>query len=231
MAFHFPTGGAWRVGPSPIAFPHLVGPDERPPHRFDDPEREYRVLYAAEELLAAFAECLAPFRVSERCEERFQSLRNRQPREVLPMAGEVPLGWLLRQKAARVVVGPKCGPFVDLTSSSEMELFMGDSEVKDVLVALEVGGELAPGHMLLDGDIGRRLTQRVSRLAYSMEKSGFKYQSKLELSKGCWAVFDREEVAGVGERFSVADQHDFVMAALSEACESLGLSLPEGWQP
>ena len=166
--------------------------------------------------------------MSTECESRFEALQNRQERSTLPPTGSVSSAWLDRQKAARLNVKSDSGIYSDLSGPGDLDAFGGDSEVRDILEDLRVEGQLASVHLSLDGEYGRRLTQRVSRLAYNMGMSGVCYQSKLALRETCWAVFDREEVTA-GCEHNVSDRDEPVQAALIEAATRLGLTLPSGW--
>lgn len=163
-------------------------------NRFDDPQGEYRVLYASTHRVGAFMECLARFRPDPAIELEMPALVGDDADEAYRTraAGSVPSSWLADR---RVGVAALTGTLCDIGHS-------------DSLAHLRTA--LAPRllHYGLDdldaGDIRtrapRRFTQEISRYVYEQATpagegsfSGIRYGSRLGDELTNWALFEPNE--------------------------------------
>lgn len=168
----------WRIGryPDPFAWAPLEYTGKG---RFDDPLREFRVLYAAEQRLACFIETLAPFRP----ELDWLAEVRRTPIEPddldgLRDAGLVPDMWHVNRRIG--VIEPR---------SDLRALDLRSLETRESLRA-----ELAPwlrAHGLADFDMGdalsreRVVTQQLSRWAYEHDYRALAYTSRFGSEFDC----------------------------------------------
>lgn len=197
-----PRGVLYRIGrlPDPLAWPpwEVVGSG-----RFDDPRREFRVLYAAAQRRGAFVETMAPFRPSV---EALAGMRLADGEEQRP-GGIVPADWYQRRAVARLRLLPR-QRWLDLRAPETRE---------------ELRAELAATLMTLglsDLDLSRALgpqrtlTQAIARWAYDHGYAGLAYASRLDSALTLWALFERAafEPVGLPEPIT-ADDFDLVATA------------------
>ncbi len=173
-----PPAVLYRLGrrPDPLALPPW---DVTGAERFDDPRRQFRVLYAAEQRLACFVETLAPFRPRIALLAQLRAEGGALP----PEAGRVPPDWNQRRLVGRFRLAPR-QHWLDLRSPRTCELLR--VELADVLVRLgledlDVSGVRGPG---------RALTQAIARWAYEHGFRGIAYRSRFDDALTCWAVFE-----------------------------------------
>jgi hypothetical protein len=186
--------------------------------RFDDPQREYRVLYGATQRLGALVEVLASFRAPAKGAE------DAVARTTAPgtPAGTVDSSWRLARQAGAAVIS---GRFADIGSlewlaylNQELNALLREEEVSEFDAAT------------LRGTANQRLTQAASRLVYEClsadgqpQFDGVFYESRFGNDLQCWALFERPTGPTpyhVGsEAFREEDPE------LVQACEILGLTL------
>lgn len=190
--------------PDPLGWPPL---DRAGTNRFDDPEGQFRVLYAARERLACFAETLAGFRPSL---ELLATVR-----DVAGLVEEVPAGWLRRRATITFTLG--AGRWLDL----------GHLET---LAALRTsfGARAQDAYGLVDVDLSavtgpaRPFTRRIGRWAHELGFDGIAYPSRHGTPFECWAIFDRATVVPVGSPVPLAlEDRD-----LQRIARVFGLRLP-----
>ncbi|MBI4236576.1 MAG: RES family NAD+ phosphorylase [Chloroflexi bacterium] len=192
----------YRIGrlPDPLGWPpqEFIGGG-----RFDDPQREFRVLYAGQRM-ACFLETLAPFRPSV---EALAHLRRvggglePAPRAV------VPTDWYQKRAVARMRLG-RGQRWLDLRAIETREALRG--ELATTLL------ELGLADLDLSGVLGprRRLTQAIARWAYENGYAGLAYRSRFDDALSLWALFDGAafEPVGVPEPI-MPDDPDLIAAA------------------
>jgi hypothetical protein len=192
----------YRVGrlPDPLAWPpwELVGDG-----RFDDPQREFRVLYAGHRR-ACFLETLAPFRPSVEALAALQQVTGSQ--EPMPR-GVVPADWYQKRAVARLRLKTR-QRWLDLRAAETREALRSElaATLLDLgLADLDLSGVLGPQ---------RRLTQAIARWAYEHGYIGIAYLSRFDDALSLWAIFEGAvfEPVGVPEPI-VPDDPDLVATA------------------
>jgi hypothetical protein len=156
--------------------------------RFDDPQREFRVLYAAAQRGGAFIEMLAPFRPVLTVLAQLQEVANTSepsPRAVAPPH------WYQRHAVARLRLtsGQR---WLDLRAPATRETLR--NELAATLLALEFA-DLDLSRVL---GPSRALTQAIARWAYDRGFAGLAYSSRLDARLTLWAVFEGAGFEPVG---------------------------------
>ncbi len=176
-------------------------------NRFDDPESEYRVLYASSQQVSCFVETLARFRPDLTLIEELRAIEGDD--DFLPI-GEVPLNW--------------CSNRVIGTASSEGNYADICGVEWIVLLRRRLASEcLRLGFPDLDAaalqtSSPRTLTMLVSRVVYDMGLPGIYFRSRYGHNLENWALFEPCRLQHMkSER--VERQHP----ALAEAMAILGL--------
>jgi len=197
-----PRAVLYRIGrlPDPLAWP----PDEfTGGGRFDDPQREFRVLYTGQRR-ACFLETLAPFRPSLEALAALQKVTGGQ--EPSPR-GVVPADWYQK----RAVAGFRLGPgqrWLDLRATESRETLRRElaAALLDLgLADLELSGVLGPR---------RHLTQAIARWAFENGYAGIVYPSRFDDALSLWAIFEGAALEPVGmPEPIVPDDPDLVAAA------------------
>jgi hypothetical protein len=215
-----PEGPLHRVGRAPDAWAlapwTYAGPDNTFGNRYDDPEGEYRVLYAAGQRRGAFLETLARFRADLELVAELAAIDDDPDHPTAPPA-TVPREWL----QTRCVGAARADSlrFVDISHSRSLA---------------HLRHELAPRliHYGLDdldaGDIRKRtpraLTQEVSRHVFERPEAfaGIRYLSRLGDELTNWGVFEGSELDEVLESDEAIAPDD---PDLVSALETLELTL------
>ena len=178
--------------------------------RFDDPQRVFRTIYAAEQRLACFVELLATFRPSPQVLSMLKAVANVDEPLVL---GIVPADWVRKRSLGAFRARPG-QHWLDLRAFSTREALRG--ELAEQLAQLG----------LSDLDVSavrgpqRELTQAIARWAYMHGFAGLVYRSRFDDSLGCWAVFEGAEFdpVGIPEPISLGDADLLAAAALFGLC-------------
>ncbi len=176
-------------------------------NRFDDPESDYRVLYAASQEVSCYVETLARFRPDLTLMEELCEIEGND--DFLPV-GEVPLEW-----CANRVIGTASaeGNYADIYALEWIAL-LRRKLVSDCLRMglrdLDASG--------LQNSSPRRLTQLVSRFVYDMGLAGVYYRSRYGHNLENWALFEPCRIHQTKSRRVTTDD-----AALAKAMEILGL--------
>ena len=176
-------------------------------NRFDDPESEYRVLYAASQQVSCFLETLARFRPDLSLLEELKEIKGED--DFLPI-GEVPLNWC----SNRVIGSASAdGSYADICAAE----WIGALRRKLGSECLRLGfADLDAA--ALQSSSPRILTQLVSRVVYDMGLAGVYFRSRYGQNLENWALFEPSRIRNVkSER--VTAQHP----ALLEALRILGL--------
>lgn len=172
----------YRIGssPNPLAWP---------PHRhvgqgrFDDPQKRFSALYAAEERLTCFVETLAQFRPALQASAAEADVAGTDAGIVAP---KVPDDWYDARRLGRFRLRPG-QRWLDLRVFETREALRGRfaAELRNLgLPDLDVGTVLT--HR-------RDVTQALARWAYDSGYRGIAYASRFDTSFNCWAVFEGAE--------------------------------------
>ncbi len=89
---------------------------------------------------------------------------------------------------------------------------------------------LDAGLIRLGGDIGRPITQAVSRALYEQhpEVDGIAYWSRIDPTERCWAIYDHVPVdVTIGD---LSPDDSLHRAAVRDVAALLGVPLPAAWQ-
>ncbi|WP_053225769.1 RES family NAD+ phosphorylase [Solirubrobacter soli] len=215
-----PDGPLHRVGRAPDAWAlapwTYAGPDNTFGNRYDDPEGEYRVLYAAGQRRGAFLETLARFRADLQLIAELATIDD-DPEHPTIAAATVPREWL----ETRCVGAAEAASldFVDISHSRSL------AHLRHALAHRLI-------HYGLDdldaGDIRKRtpraLTQEVSRYVFERPEAfaGIRYLSRLGDELANWGIFEGSELDAILEDNEAIepDDPDFV-----SALETLNLTL------
>jgi len=176
-------------------------------NRFDDPESEYRVLYASSHEVSCFVETLARFRPDLTLLEELKEIEGDD--DFLPL-GEVPLSWYSNR-----VIGTASadGNYADIYAAEWIALLRR----KLVSDCLRLGMRDLDASELQNSS-PRTLTQLVSRVVYDMGLAGVYYRSRYGHNLENWALFEPCRIHRMrSSRFD--RQHP----ALLEAMRILGL--------
>jgi hypothetical protein len=176
-------------------------------NRFDDPESEYRVLYASSHEVSCFVETLARFRPDFTLMEELKEIEGDD--DFLPV-GEVPLIWCEKR-----VIGTAAadGNYADIYAAEWIALLRR----KLVSDCLRLGLRDLDASALQNSS-PRTLTQLVSRIVYDMGLAGVYYRSRYGHNLENWALFEPCRIHRMKSRPVSEDD-----AALKEAMRILEL--------
>jgi hypothetical protein len=148
-------------------------------NRFDDPESEYRVLYASSHEVSCFIETLARFRPDLTLMEELQEIKG--DNDFLPV-GEVPLNWCDNR-----VIGTASaeGNYADVYAVEWIALLRR----KLVSDCLRLGIQDLDASALQNSS-PRTLTQLVSRIVFDMGLAGVYFRSRYGHDLENWALFE-----------------------------------------
>jgi hypothetical protein len=176
-------------------------------NRFDDPESDYRVLYAASQEVSCYVETLARFRPDLTLLEELKEIEGDD--DFLPI-GEVPLNWC----EIRVIGTASAeGNYADIYSAEWIALLRR----KLVSDCLRLGLRDLDASALQNSS-PRTLTQLVSRIVYDMGLAGVYYRSRYGHDLENWALFEPCRIHRMKSRRVTPDD-----PPLAEAMRMLGL--------
>lgn len=178
---------------------------DRATGRWDDPEGNYRVLYAGTSPEACFVEVLSPFRPDPSLDADMSAI-NGDPRDArypsVP-AGTVDASWLDRRRLGRARL---TGTYVDVTHKNTI------AELRASLL------HRAVAHGLSDLDASairthqpRAFTREISRHLYTVDHEGKRldgiaYESRFGAGLALWAVFERADDSGLDTSRLIGDR-------------------------
>ena len=217
-----PAGLLYRVGRVPDAWAlapwTYAGPDNTFGSRFDDPEGEYRVRYAAGQKRGAFLETLARFRADPQLLAELAEIDD-DPEYPTAPPSTVPSEWLHTRCVG--IAQADSLLFVDISHSQSL------AHLRHHLAHRLV-------HFGLDdldaGDIRKRtpraLTQEVSRYVFERPEAfaGIRYLSRLGDDLANWAIFEGSELDQVIEDNETIEPDD---PDLVVALHTLNLTLAD----
>lgn len=194
-----------RIGrrPDPWQYPDwsLANQDRTFGNRFDDPNGEYRVLYASSMRLGCFLETLARYRPDLAL---YAELREIAGEDDFVPAGIVPREWLCNRMIGSANAQ---GRFADVGASDWL------SKLRRILATLLISHGLPD----LDASVLQRsgprvLTQNVSSVVYKEGFNGIRYLSKYGHDIENWALFEPADLTSRLENSIQPDDPDLVEA-------------------
>lgn len=171
----------WRVGfyASPCAFTphHLCGWN----HRFDDPRREYRTIYAADKKETCLREVLADLRPDKKAVAEFKKLFGDD--DSVECAGRVTRAWREKHVLVEVGINIYSGEMADIESAAVLTDL--SERLRDELAARKFRRLDITRIRSQDRDI----TRAASRLLHSDGHAGIDFRSRLD-KVPCHALFE-----------------------------------------
>jgi len=177
------TAAIHRIGrkPDPWQYPDWsrANPDRTFGNRFDDPNGEYRVLYASSVRLGCFLETLARYRPDIALYVELHGIAGED--DFVP-PGIVPREWL---NGRRMGSADRHGTFADIGAAEWI------SKLRHGLAALLISlGVPDFDASVLQRSAPRILTQRISEFVYGEGFDGIRYLSKYGNDIENWALFE-----------------------------------------
>ena len=177
------TAAIHRIGrkPAPWQYPDWsrANPDRTFGNRFDDPNGEYRVLYASSVRLGCFLETLARYRPDIALYVELHGIAGED--DFVP-PGIVPREWL---NGRRMGSADRHGTFADIGAAEWI------SKLRHGLAALLISlGVPDFDASVLQRSAPRILTQRISEFVYGEGFDGIRYLSKYGNDIENWALFE-----------------------------------------
>ncbi len=174
--------------------------------RFDDPKREFRVLYAAEDRLGCFVETLEQFSSPLALLEELRDTPSVFLADDILRQGVVPKRWHLERWIGRFqpCTGQK---WLDLRAT-RTHRFLRVSLARTL-------ANLGAANLDFSDILSRRrdITQAIARWAYEHGYQGIAYKSRIDSSLDCWAVFEGAEVMPAGHAEEILrDDEDLLRA-------------------
>ena len=183
-------------------------------HRWDDPEREYRTIYCAEDVLTCLREVLADLRPNAKAIAELKELFG-DDTPALRGVGEVAAEW----REAHLLCPAHAvsdHEFCDLDAEVELR-----SELEHQLALLLAMHDMDHLDISEVRSRDRIVTQTVSRELYEHRYAGVRFGSNLD-DRPCYALFEhRAELEGNGDPLELEPD----VAPLRQVCDEFGLIL------
>jgi len=194
-----------RIGrsPDPWQYPDWsrANSDRTFGNRFDDPNGEYRVLYASSARLGCFLETLARYRPDVAL---LADLQNITGDDDFVFPGIVPSDWL----DARILgTADAHGTFADIASGEWISRLR--HRLARALIELGIPDFDAS---VLQRSAPRILTQRISEFVYGERFDGIRYLSKYGHDIENWALFEPAELTSTRHGYIQPDDPDLLNA-------------------
>jgi hypothetical protein len=158
--------------------------------RYDDPNGEYRVLYAGQQRRVAFLEVLAQFRPDLELLAAEAQTGSTDEEEPVP-AGVVPTRWLEQHLIAALRL-PSGQRWLDLRKLRTREALRPEFAAQLLALGLpDLDASAVSGSH-------RELTQAISRWAHERGYKGMVFASRLEPGYSNWAIFEGAAFEPVG---------------------------------
>lgn len=204
----------WRLGyqEAPCEFPphHLYAWT----HRFDDPRREYRTLYCADDKRTCLREVLADLRPKITALSEYEKLFGSGGPE-LNAVGTVHREWRRKHVLVQAEIEIQAGALVDVESADVREHLEGRLSTflrKESVGRLDI--------RRLRGK-NRRITGRISRTLYDDGQAGLKFRSHLDAC-ACYVLFEfRAGLYQIGGAIALSNDNPDLLAV----CAEFGLRL------
>jgi hypothetical protein len=183
-------------------------------HRWDDPEREYRTIYCAEDVLTCLREVLADLRPNAKAIAELKELFG-DDTPALRGVGEVAAEW----REAHLLcpaLAVSDHEFCDLDGEVELR-----NELEHELALLLAMHDMDHLDISQVRSRDRIVTQTVSRELYERRYAGVRFGSNLD-DRPCYALFEgRAELEGIGDALELTPDLD----PLRQVCDEFGLEL------
>lgn len=198
----------WRVGyfASPCDFTphHLCGWN----HRFDDPRREYRTIYAADKKETCLREVLADLRPDKKAVADFKKLFGDD--NSIECAGRVTRAWREKHVLVQVRINISSGEMADIESSSAL------ADLSERLKAELAERKLKRLDITRLRSQDRDLTRAASRLLHDDGHAGIEFHSRLD-SVLCHALFEgRARLDQAGGAIPLSGQFPELLSVCAE---------------
>ncbi len=182
-------------------------------NRFDDPESDYRVLYASSQQVSCFVETLARFRPDLTLLEELKAIQGED--DYIPV-GEVPRNWCDNR-----VIGTASaeGNYADICGAewiAALRRRLGSECLRLGFPDLDAAALQSPSP--------RIITQLASRVVYDMGLAGIYFRSRYGQNLENWALFEPCRI-----RHAESDPVSKNDPALAEALRILGLRFEGEW--
>jgi hypothetical protein len=209
-----PPESVHRIGraPDPWAWPDWRhASDGTFGNRYDDPQGQYRVLYASSQRIGAFLETLARFRADPALLAESIAGDPRDSGYPAPVAGLVPRAWA---RGRRLGTARLAGTFCDIGHSASLAVLRSSLANRLVHYGLE---DLDAGELRLRAP--RRFTQELSRFVYEASDDGerafdgIRYRSRLGDEIDNWAIFEPARLDECVTEAIAADDPDLLAVA------------------
>jgi hypothetical protein len=199
------TVAVYRIGrrPDPWQYPDWsrANPDRTFGNRFDDPNGEYRVLYASSVRLGCFLETLARYRPDITLYAELQQIAGEN--DFIP-PGIVPGEWFDKRVMGSATAQ---GIFADIGASDWIATLR--RKLAPLLINLGIPDFDAS---VLQRSGPRLLTQNVSEIVYSEGLDGIRYLSKYGHDIENWALFEPAALTAAAASSIRADDRDLRQA-------------------
>jgi len=173
----------WRLGPreNPCGFiPRRLCKWH---HRFDDPLKQYRTLYCAEQAITCLRELLADLRPNPKALSEFAEIFSDSPEESLTIAGVVSTEWRQQHVLVKAQVHLSQGSLVNVETPDQLKRL--GSIHRDLLKRYGIG----PLDISQGRSRQRIITQRISRTLFEDMQAGVQFRSRLD-QQPCFALFE-----------------------------------------
>lgn len=211
-----PQGNLYRLGraPDPWQWPDWsFARGDTFGNRWDDPDSEYRVLYASSQRLACFLETMGRFPKDPDVEAELAEIEL-EPGEVdhgLPPGVLVVADWIAKRRISRGVVQ---GSFAAVGTSTSLAYLHEET----AFLLAEFGLEELDGAAIRSGR--RELTQHISRVVFECSTSdggrqfdGIQYLSRYGDEFENWAIFEPAQIEEQENAKIEANDPDLIEAA------------------
>ena len=211
-----PQGGLYRLGraPDPWAWADWsFARGDTFGNRWDDPDSEYRVLYACTQRLGCFLETISRFRGDPEVRAGLDEIELEPGEEDHGVApGKLVLAdWISKRRIGRGVVQ---GSFAAVGTSTSLSYLHNET----AFLLAEFGLEELDGAALRSGR--RELTQHISRIVFECstpagerEFDGIQYLSRYGDEFENWAIFEPATIEAEEPEEITADDPDLLEAA------------------
>lgn len=208
-------------------------------NRFDDPNREFRVIYCASERAATFGETLARFRRSmtllalmTEVDDEEESIEEALGELIDPKderRGVIPVDWRFKRQIGSTHLDPSLqfAAIAEPESLAHLRVALAPQLTMLALSDASIDFDLGS---IFTGD--RRVTQHCARYIYDQRDdqgnarfAGIFYASRLNLHWGCWAIFADRLIHTPATVETTIDPHD---SGFLEAARLLELSIETG---
>jgi len=152
-------------------------------HRFDDPQKEYRTLYAAQDKVTCLRELLADLRPNSKAIEEFEEWFGASGENGLTIAGVVSAKWRQSNVLVEGNVQLLQGRFINIETPAVRQRL----EKKHATLLQSHGiKRLSLAHLRTRE---RMITQSISRTFFNDGKAGIHFRSRLD-RRSCYALFE-----------------------------------------